>query len=86
MQHSPSTTSGSSTYLLKPGLIRDSPGIFLLAGKAETAPLFFLGLGSASVRTGIAKGQLVARAALHAPAHPGGAPSSPPARPSVRGG
>lgn len=44
----PSTGLWSSTYLLKPGLMRDSPGIFLFAGKAEPAALFFLGLGSAS--------------------------------------
>lgn len=39
-----------STDLLKPGLMRDSPGTFLLAGKAEPEALLFLGLGSASVR------------------------------------
>lgn len=48
--HSPFAALGPSTHLLKPGLMRDSPGIFLLAGKAEPAPLFFPGLGSASLR------------------------------------
>jgi len=48
--HTAQRWAGSSTHLLKPGLMRDSPGIFLLAGKVELAPLFFLGLGSAPVR------------------------------------
>lgn len=42
--------SSPSTDLLKPGLMRDSPGTFLLPGKAEPEALLFLGLGSASVR------------------------------------
>lgn len=71
---SPSTGLWNSAYLLKPGLMRDSPGIFRLADKAEPAALFFLGLGSASVRDRKdreSKGQLVALAALQAPLCPG---------------
>lgn len=44
-ESSKSTPDGTD-LLLKPGLMRDSPGIFLFTGKAEPAALFFLGLGS----------------------------------------
>lgn len=69
-----STGLWSSTYLLKPGLMRDSPGIFLFTGKAEPAALFFLGLGSASDGgrgKGKARGQRGALAALQALLNPG---------------